>query len=276
MRVVIAEDLALLRDGPDAAAARRTASRSSPRSTTASARGRRRGPHARRLRRRRPPAADVHRRGHARRARGAPRGIAGPADPRPLPVRRADATRPSCSPTARAASATCSRTASPTSRDFVDAVRRVADGRHGARPRGRRPAARRPRRRRPARRAHPARARGARADGRGPLERGDRRARSSSPTARSRSTSSNIFRKLGLPPVRRRPPPRARRARLPARLTPATPAAPVSNRGGARRAARATVTRMERRTKIVATIGPPPRSGGPRADGGGRAWTSRG
>ena len=59
-------------------------------------------------------------------------------------------------------------------RAFVDAIERVAAGRHGARRRGRLravPQPRRPRRRRRARRAHAARARGHRADGRGPHER---------------------------------------------------------------------------------------------------------
>ena len=92
MRVVIAEDLALLRDGlirllrdtgfevaaavedPDALP------------------GRRRGAPARRLRGRRAAAADVHRRGRARRAGGAPPDP-GAADPDPLPVRRADVRR---------------------------------------------------------------------------------------------------------------------------------------------------------------------------------------
>ena len=47
---------------------------------------------------------------------------------RALPVRRGALRRASCSPTTPRASATCSRTASPTSTRFVDAVRRVADG----------------------------------------------------------------------------------------------------------------------------------------------------
>ena len=71
---------------------------------------------------------------------------------------------------------------------FLDARAPGGRGRLGARPRGRRAAARPPPPRRPARRAHPARARGARADGRGPLEPGDRRGSSWSPSAPSRST----------------------------------------------------------------------------------------
>ena len=74
-------------------------------------------------------------------------------------------------------------------RDFVEAVRRVARRRHGARPRGGRPARSAAAPRRPARRAHAARARGARRS----WPRGARTPRSPrrswSPRAPSRSTS---------------------------------------------------------------------------------------
>ena len=88
-----------------------------------------------------------------------------------------------------AASATCSRSASATSREFVDAVRRVAAGGTALDPEVVAAARRAPPAPRAARAAHAARARGARADGRGPLERRDRRRRWSSRTGRSRSTS---------------------------------------------------------------------------------------
>jgi CheY-like chemotaxis protein len=78
-----------------------------------------------------------------------------------------------CSSTARAASATCSRTGSRTCPSSSRRWTRVAVGRHRARPGDRHRDAQR--QRRPgAGLAHPARVRGARADGRGPFERGDR------------------------------------------------------------------------------------------------------
>ena len=171
--------------------------------------------------RRRAHAADAHRRGPARRARDpAPRARTSASSCSPSTSR--SATRPSCSPAAAAGSATCSRTASPTSREFVDAAAPRRRRRHGARPRGRRAAARPRRDARPARRAHPARARGARADGRGPLER--RRSPSglvvSEGAVEKHVTPSSQARPA---PDRRRPPPRARRAHLPRRLTVAAP-----------------------------------------------------
>ena len=63
------------------------------------------------------------------------------------PVRRAHVRGGAALRRRAAASATCSRTASPTSREFVDAVRARGRGRHGARSRGRGPAAGRARRR---------------------------------------------------------------------------------------------------------------------------------
>ena len=48
--------------------------------------------------------------------------------PRAVASTSRSATPPSCSPATRAGSATCSRTASPTCADFLDAVRRVGEG----------------------------------------------------------------------------------------------------------------------------------------------------
>ena len=81
---------------------------------------------ARRRGRRRADAADPHRRGPARRARD-PRRAARHRRARALPVRRG-ALRARAARRDAPASATCSRTASPTSTGFADAVRRVADG----------------------------------------------------------------------------------------------------------------------------------------------------
>ena len=69
----------------------------------------------------------VQGRGRARRARGPPadRGRCRSSCSRST---SSAPTPPSCSPTGAAASATCSRTAWPTVRDFVEAVRRVAEG----------------------------------------------------------------------------------------------------------------------------------------------------
>ena len=113
MRVLIAEDQLLLRDGlirmltangfevvaavDDGAGA---------------ARGPRLGPAGRR-RRRRAPAAQLHRRGTARRHRRPPRG-AWPSGPDPLPVRRTALRPRTALRLAPVASATCSRTASAT------------------------------------------------------------------------------------------------------------------------------------------------------------------
>ena len=122
---------------PGAAARRATATRSSPRSATATRSARVPRAPARRRRRRRPAAADLHRRGPARRARGAP-ARARACRCSCSPSTSSGRTPPSCWPTAGAASATCSRTGSPTR-----AIRRRrAAGRrrrHGARPRGRSP-----------------------------------------------------------------------------------------------------------------------------------------
>ena len=84
-------------------------------------------------------------------------------------------------------------------REFVDAVRRVADGGTALDPEAVSqllvPAGADD----PLDRAHPARARGAPADGGGPHQLGDREALGIT-RARSRSTSSTIFTKLDLPP----------------------------------------------------------------------------
>ena len=127
MRVVIAEDLFLLRDGLIRHAA-------GPR-----LRDRRGGRQRRRLlaaltseqagrgHRRRPAAADVHRRGDAGRAGGPARG-ARACRCSCCPSTSSSCTPASCWPTAAAGSATCSRTGCSTVRQFVDAVRRVAAG----------------------------------------------------------------------------------------------------------------------------------------------------
>ena len=83
--------------------------------------------------------------------------------------------------------------------EFVDAVHRVADGGTSIdhevitqlMARGQEE---------PGRLADPARTRGARPDGTGTVQHGASRRRSSCPTARWRSTSGNIFAKLGLEP----------------------------------------------------------------------------
>ena len=89
---------------------------------------------------RRPDAADAHRRGPARRARDPQRSARRRRSSCSRSTSRS-ATPPTCSPADGAGSATCSRTGSPTSSEFLDALRRVADGRHRARPGGRRAAA---------------------------------------------------------------------------------------------------------------------------------------
>ena len=103
--------------------------------------------------------------------------------------------------------------------DFVDAVRRVASRRHGARPRGRLPARRRPRGR-PAHPAQHARARGARADGRGPHEPRDRR-RARDHVERRREARREHLRQARPAAGRQRPPARARGRGLARRLAPA-------------------------------------------------------
>ena len=215
VRVVIAEDLALLRDGLTRLL------RDNGCEVVAAVAGRAtRSSHAvERERpdvcdRRRPAAADVQRRGHAR-------------------------ARSSCARAARRTTASWSSPSTSSSAyatelladgrggvgyllkdrvvdvgDFVDAVRRVAGGRHGARPGGRRAARSPGAAPRAAGRADPARARGARADGRGPLEQRHRRASSSSPTARSRSTSRASSPSSACRRPTRRPPARARRDRV--------------------------------------------------------------
>ena len=186
VRLVVAEDNALLRDGlirlleanGFTVVARR---RQRPGARAGAAR-----PGRRRRRGRRTHAADVHRRGPARRDRG-PRGPARASRCWCSRSTSSSSTPASCWPAARARSATCSRTGSPTSREFVDAVRRVAAGGTVLDPEV--VAAIMARRRdEPRRPAHAARAGGARADGRGPVERRDRRAPWSSPRRPSPST----------------------------------------------------------------------------------------
>ena len=84
--------------------------------------------------------------------------------------------------------------------EFADALRRVADGRLGARPADRLAAARaRARDAGPLADAHAARARGARAGRRGPLEPGRSPSGWASPSARVQKHVTAIFDKLGLP-----------------------------------------------------------------------------
>ena len=70
---------------------------------------------------------DVHRRGHPGRDR-CPRGASRPGDADPVAVRRAGLHGRAAGLDPAAGSATCSRSGSATSRDFVDALRRVAAG----------------------------------------------------------------------------------------------------------------------------------------------------
>ena len=186
MRVVIAEDSVLLREGltrllteagHEVAAAEGDAEKFL-RAVAAHTPGRGRG--------RRPDAAHLHRRGAAC-GPGGPGPLAGHRRARPVPVgggavrHRADLRAP----------ARGRLPAQGPGRGRRRVPRRAAPGGRGrqrARSRSRRAAARpQPP---PARRAHPARARGARADGRGPVELRHRRARSWSAAARWKSTST--------------------------------------------------------------------------------------
>ena len=85
-----------------------------------------------------------------------PRVVARDRRARALPVRRGALRLGAPGRRRRAASATCSRTASPTSSEFLDGRTPRRGGRHRARPRGRRPAARAIPTPGPARRASPA------------------------------------------------------------------------------------------------------------------------
>ena len=116
VRVVIADDSILVREG---IASILPGARASRWSAQAGDRGRaaRRGRRARARRgdRRRAHAADAHRRGAARGARRSARGTREIGDRDPLPARRGRDRDARCWPRPRRASATCSRTASPTS-----------------------------------------------------------------------------------------------------------------------------------------------------------------
>ena len=127
MRVVIAEDLALLRDGLarllrdngfEVVAAVADGDALDPRGAPRAARHRDR---------RHPAAAELPRRGPARRARAAAN-RARDGDPRRLAVRRARRTRRSCWPTARGGVGYLLKDRILDVDDFVDAVRRVAEG----------------------------------------------------------------------------------------------------------------------------------------------------
>ena len=140
MRVVLAEDLALLRDGlTRLLQAHGFEVVAAVDNGPALLAGAGRAPPGRR-RRRRAAAADVHRRGAAGGARG-PAARSRACRCWCCPSTSSSCTPGSCSPTAPAASATCSRTGCPTPTQFVDAVRRVAGGRHRDGPGGDRPAA---------------------------------------------------------------------------------------------------------------------------------------
>ena len=119
--------------------------------------------------RRRPSASDVSGRRHSCRTR-APGDRPGDGDPRRLSS-WSRSTPPSCLPRAAAASDTCSRSGIMHVDDFVDAVRRVAEGGTTLDPEV---VAQLFSRRGPPRRAHAAGAGSARADGGRPLERGHR------------------------------------------------------------------------------------------------------
>ena len=93
-----------------------------------------------------------------------------------------------CSRTTRSASATCSRSASSTSRVLVDALRRIAEGECVIDPTIVAQLVGAPRADSPLDELTRARARGARADRRGPLQPGDRRAAGRSARRRSRAT----------------------------------------------------------------------------------------
>ena len=188
MRVVIAEDLTLLREGLSRLLGDRgweivAAVDDGPKLVD----GDRRAP-ARHRRRRRAPAAVVHRRGHPRGDRGA-RARARHADPDPLPVRRGELR---AGPARRRGRRRRLPAQGPRRRRAP--VRRVAGARGGGRhrhgPRGGRPAAGPPRQPRAAVGADAARARGAHVHGRGALEHRRSGSSSASPRARSRSTSS--------------------------------------------------------------------------------------
>ena len=174
MRVVIADDEVLLREGLDRllteAGFEVVGKVGNTRRTPPPS-----GAHPPRRRdRRHQDATHPHRRGAGRR-RGDP-----PLAPQRWgcwcsPTTWTPAMRCACSSSTRAASATCSRNESPTSPSSTDALRRIARGRVRARPDHRRPAHQAAPTRGPARRAHRARAPGARADGRGPIQPGDLR-----------------------------------------------------------------------------------------------------
>ena len=101
--------------------------------------------------------------------------------------------------------------------DFLDAARRVCDGGSALDPEVVATLLSPQQPRRPARRADPARARGARADGRGTHERGDREA-ALADRAHRRDARPLDPRQARPARGRRRPPPRARGADVPARL----------------------------------------------------------
>ena len=218
MRVVIAEDAAMLRDGLArlledrghevcAAVGRRRRRCSAARGRAPARRGRGRHPHA----------AHPHRRGaagRARAARGAPRRRAcwcSPSTSRP-------GTPPSCWPT----SARRGRLPAQGPRRRRRRVRRRADPgrrrRHRPRSRGGQPAAGRQPPTRGLAELTAAGARGAGADGRGSVERRHRRDACVISAGPVEKHVASIFAKLGPAAGRRRQPPRPRRPPLPGGL----------------------------------------------------------
>ena len=198
MRVVIAEDQALLREGLVALlrehehrGRRPGRGRPGPRSASSAATSPTWRSSTCGCRRPSPTRACAPR---SRRA-----GATRPRRPDPLPVRRAGLHGRAAGVAARAASATCSRSGSATSPR--SSTRSAASPRAAPRSTARSSPswsrAHRRRRTAPARRALPARARGARADGRGPHQRGDRRGLVVTPGAVEKHVS-NIFGKLDL------------------------------------------------------------------------------
>ena len=163
-----------------------------------------------------------------------------------LPVRRGALRRRPARRRQPRRSATCSRTASPTSREFLEALRRVAAGGTALDPEVVTQLLVRSRPQGPARAALPARARGARADGRGPHQQPDRRG------ARRHRGRRREARHEHLPqarPAARRPgaPPGAGRAALPGARSQDDRAWPTRRRAADRRRARPAVLRDRRR-----------------------------
>ena len=231
MRVVIAEDLVLLRDGlvrlltrlrvrGRRRRRRRTEAGRSGRSST----GRTSRSSTSGCRRRSPTRACARRCEARRRCPGMPVLVLSQYVERAL-------RRASCWPTARGGVGYLLKDRVADVGEFVDARAPRRGRRDGARPRGGRAAARpRAPATGPLDDADPARARGARADGRGTLQHRHRRRARTSPRGGREARHRNIFGKLDLPPTDDGPPPGAGGARVPAgadRAAGRTATAPV-------------------------------------------------